>query len=368
MDKRLFYQVSRLIYVTVCIIAIYFIIKYMFILFYPFAFAILLSFFLDPLVSYLESKFKFSRFFATVVIVLLLFISTISLIMLIITEIIQGAIYLAEKVPSYFQSLLKLIESLLHENVVPFFHKITSLIQTLDDSKQLKVNEYIENLINYLASSGAIFLQDALLKIPYIVSIIPYSFTIVIFILIATFLMTNDWHRLKKTTAKLIPVSMNRLSRNVFEQFKKSFLGYLKAQCILIMITTMLLLIGLLVLSIDHALTISLIVALIDFIPLIGIGIIFIPWIIYLFIIQKYSLTIGLTILYMFIIIMRQMLEPKILSVNIGISPLASLFALFISVRLWGITGVIIAPILLILVSSVHQAGITKLLWNYVKG
>lgn len=367
-QKRLFYQIGRLLFILVSIVVIYITIKYMLILFYPFALATLLSFVLNPLVSYFVDKTKMSRFFITSGVLLIVLMIIISLIIFVIAEFIQGTLYLAEKVPSHYQLFLKFVESFLNEKIVPIYQKLVSIIQTLDDKHQYTINENIENLISYLAATGANFLQDFLLKIPHLISIIPYSFTIIIFILIATFLITNDWHQLKKFARGIIPESINKIGGKLIKQLEKSFLGYLKAQCMFVSLSAVILFIGLIILKIEQALTISLIISIIDLIPLIGIGIVFIPWIIYLFFMQDYSLTIGLSIVYMVIIITRQILEPKILSTNIGINPLASLLTLYIGFQFWGITGVIIAPILLVFASAIHQAGITKLLFDYIKG
>ena len=88
----------------------------------------------------------------------------------------------------------------------------------------------------------------------------------------------------------------------------------------------------------------------------------------YLFLTANYPLTIGLTIIYMVIIISRQLLEPKIISANIGINPLITLLAVFISIQLWGLSGVLIAPLILIIVTTCNQTGVFKQLWYYVKG
>src|SRR5699024_11493170 len=64
---------------------------------------------------------------------------------------------------------------------------------------------------------------------------------------------------------------------------KKALSGFFKAQLILITITAGSIYIGLLIVGIDHALTIALLAAGVDLLPYIGTGIIFIPWIIYLF-------------------------------------------------------------------------------------
>src|SRR5699024_11387046 len=70
---------------------------------------------------------------------------------------------------------------------------------------------------------------------------------------------------------------------------------------------------------------IALLTSIVDFLPFIGTGIVFIPWIIYLFFTDHFTLTIFISMLYMIIIIQRQLSEPKIVSKSIGLPPLVTL-------------------------------------------
>ena len=99
--------------------------------------------------------------------------------------------------------------------------------------------------------------------------------------------------------------------------------GFVKAQATLISITTIIILIGLLILRVDYAITIALIAGRSDIIPYLGTGSIFVPWIIFEVIQGETGLAIGLGILYIVVLVQRQVMEPKILSSNIGLDPLA---------------------------------------------
>src|SRR5699024_5280180 len=107
--------------------------------------------------------------------------------------------------------------------------------------------------------------------------------------------------------------------------------------------------IGLLVLGIKHALTIALIIWLVDFLPYIGAILIFLPWAIYAFSTGEVFLGTGLAILYGLIVIQRQLIKPKILSSNIGISPLMTLITLYVGFKLIGFIGIVIGPLTFIL-------------------
>src|SRR5690625_3966716 len=112
---------------------------------------------------------------------------------------------------------------------------------------------------------------------------------------------------------------------------------------------------------------VTLIALVVDFVPYIGMGVLFIPWIIYTFLIDNYVLTIQLTVLYMILIIIRQIMEPKILATNIGLHPLIALIILFISFQHLGLLGVVLTPIALIMISAIYHAGIFHYLWHFIK-
>src|SRR5699024_3667875 len=155
---------------------------------------------------------------------------------------------------------------------------------------------------------------------------------------------------------------------NILISFKQTMGNYLKGELKLVFFSALLVYTGLLVLRIDYALTITCFIAIIDLFPFIGTGILFIPWILYMFMTAEYAMVIGLSILYMSVIVQRQLLEPKIRSASVGLSPLAVLFILFFSLRFWGILGLFISPVLLILLGTLHTTGALKNVWRYLKG
>src|SRR5690625_6960532 len=96
----------------------------------------------------------------------------------------------------------------------------------------------------HIASTGADLLRDLRLKLPTLLSMIPYSLTIVILILIATFLITNDWYRLKEKVRSFLPNRSTHTLQNIVGYLEKSLFGFFKAQFILIFITGCLIFIG----------------------------------------------------------------------------------------------------------------------------
>ncbi len=335
---------------------------------YPIFLATLFSFMINPAVTFLERKLKFPRTLAAVTIIISVFAFVLGSIILLITEFIQGTTYLAEVIPTHFKALVHYGEQFMESKILPVYHKVISFFHTLDPSQQKTIQLNLEQITNKIATSGTVFLNNILLKIPVALSVIPNSFVVLTFIILATFFLTKDWSALQKTCTNLIPTSANESIKHIWRHLKRALFGFAKAQIILISLTALIIFIGLRILDVDHALTIALITAVVDLFPYIGTGIIFIPWIVYNFLVSNYMMTISISILYMIIIIGRQILEPKLLSTSLGVSPLSVLIAVFLGMQIWGFFGLLLAPILLVLLNVLYQSGVFNQLWYFIKG
>ena len=139
--------------------------------------------------------------------------------------------------------------------------------------------------------------------------------------------------------------------------------GFLKAQFLVSVIIFIVALIGLLIISPEVAIVMSLIIWIIDFIPLIGSIVILGPWSLFHLLTGNISFGIQLAILAAVLLIIRRTVEPKVMGTHIGLSPLSTLIAMFLGLKLFGVLGFIIGPLLLIVFNSAKEAGIIK--WNF---
>ena len=89
--------------------------------------------------------------------------------------------------------------------------------------------------------------------------------------------------------------------------------------------------------------------ALLDLIPFLGIIVIFVPVIVYYFWMENYFVSIGIAIVFIALSILRQILEPKLVSANVGISPLMTIIAIFVGIQVAGVLGIIFCLGLLVM-------------------
>ncbi|KUK81852.1 MAG: putative permease, partial [Pelotomaculum thermopropionicum] len=142
----------------------------------------------------------------------------------------------------------------------------------------------------------------------------------------------------------------------VIREIGVAFVGYLKAQSILIFISTVISVVGLYLAGAEYALTMGLIMGFFDLIPVLGPATIYIPWAIWSFITGATGFGIKITILYVIVLLSRQFLEAKIVAANLGLHPLATLIAMYAGLKTMGLIGLILGPILLIAVQAIIKA------------
>ncbi len=220
-----------------------------------------------------------------------------------------------------------------------------------------KMNEYFTLLTN---SASDIIINFLKYLFSAFTSFSSFLANFAIAIILAFFLSIEieTWRRIASDKSpKTFKNAYIFLKNNVF----KSIGSYLKAQMIMVIISFVLLYIGLLILGTGNALSLALICALLDILPLVGVPVIFIPWIVYLLIVGNIGLAIGLGVLLIIILITRQLLEPKLAGNSIGVtSAFLMLTFMIISLSLFGVSGLILSPILLILIKELLMQGYLK--------
>ncbi len=132
---------------------------------------------------------------------------------------------------------------------------------------------------------------------------------------------------------------------------------FLRAYLLLLALTFVLLLAGFLILRQKYAFLLALVVALVDLLPVLGVGTVLIPWAVIALGNREYVLGVGLLTLYAVVLIVRQIVEPKVLGKSFGLHPVFALFATFAGWYLFGFLGMLLSPIAAVLVKLLLESG-----------
>lgn len=137
------------------------------------------------------------------------------------------------------------------------------------------------------------------------------------------------------------------------DRIKAAVLGWLQAQFKLMAVTWAVVSVGFLLLRLQYGLLWALVVALVDAFPVLGTGTVLVPWSLICFLQGDSGRGIGLLGIYGAATLIRSALEPKLVGKHLGLDPLVTLFALYAGYKLWGLLGMLLAPLMAVAATQV---------------
>ena len=136
-------------------------------------------------------------------------------------------------------------------------------------------------------------------------------------------------------------------------KFFAATLKYLRSYALIMLITFALLFLGLSVIGVKNAAAAALIIALLDVLPVIGTGIVLLPWALIALLTSRVGYGVGLVVIWGVVTVTRNIIEPKIVGRQVGLHPLVTLVAMFVGTKLFGFAGLVMLPLGLSVASSV---------------
>ncbi|MBE6567911.1 MAG: AI-2E family transporter [Ruminococcaceae bacterium] len=162
-----------------------------------------------------------------------------------------------------------------------------------------------------------------------------------------------DLDRIHAALAARLSKPFDRLLRGFKDSALRAAVSVLRAQALLTLIAFVFLLVGFLLLNVNYPLLLSGLIALLDFLPVLGVGLFLVPWGVLSLLAGERALGVGLLILFALIAVTRQFLEPRILGRRYGLHPLVTLLSLYAGGRLFGVFGLLVLPMLTLLLFEI---------------
>lgn len=334
----------------------------------PFIAGLILSLILEPIIQKIERFTSLPRWLSVMIVLLLFLLFLIGGLTLLFSRITAELYPFFWEVPHYFDRFTRLLLALIPEDSVNRFYQ--RLIDWYAAFYPAGEEELKKNIAIWLNRGGEYFLLHIqrflegllaiLLKLPQITA----SFFLT---LLASFFISLDLPNYILWLKKKSPPSHLKRAQEIGIKMREGVLQYVKAQLLMASVTAIGTTAGLFFLHLKYSLLLGLIAGLLDLIPLLGAGILFLPWIFYLFFSENHALVIGLTLLYLAITLIRQFLEPRLVARSIGLSPILIMISLFLGVNWFGIVGFILSPFLLILFLSLIRAGVFHDLYRFLQ-
>lgn len=338
------------LYAVLILAALYIFFKFVLNIILPFVIAWIVALSMQPLVGVIHKKTRISRKLLSIVLVL----SVLIVIGAGLFFIIERLLYECKGIIDY-----------LNHNTDEILNMIFNFAYKISDNIPFLNNINHNNLYNIFSDFFKNTLSFTSSKIPewigVLLNTLPNAVFFIIILVMAAFYICADFKNINKFIALQLPNRIVIFLIEVKKHLKSTGLKYLRGYTFMIGITFVQLYIGFLILKIDYAFTIALLTAIVDILPIIGVGTVLIPWGVVLLIGGDFYTGFGLLIIFCIVVLLRQFIEPKIIGASIGLNSLATLLAMYIGYKIFGFIGLFIMPICAIIIKNLNDAGTIKL-------
>ncbi|MCY9762172.1 sporulation integral membrane protein YtvI [Paenibacillus alvei] len=335
-------------------------------LIYPFLIAWMIALMLNPVVQWMSEQFRMPRWLSVTICLTLFITSMLTVAVAAVTRIVREIYNLSVSMDHFLQLWREFFIRLFENDKVRIFLDTLGSLYKDNPNLQGSINSNLSSTAEKITTVVTNLITSFLDAIVRLLSSLPNVASISIIILLSAFFISKDWTRWMNIPAKAMPDSICQPLRTIWSDLKQALFGYLRAQLFLISITMFIITAGLIVLRVDYAITIGLLIGIVDLLPYLGVGAVMIPWIIYCFAIDQTSLGIGLSIVYGIVLFTRQIMEPKVLASTVGLDPLLLLVAMFVGMQLFGFLGLIVGPVALVLLSAMKRANVFQDLRTFI--
>ena len=186
-----------------------------------------------------------------------------------------------------------------------------------------------------------------------------FAVALVVFMM-GSYFITGDYPRVRFELTDRVPAMARDFCRSVKDIFMSAFGGYIKSQLILSLGVFLILTVGFLFMQQPYGLLLAFGLAVLDFIPIIGAGTVMVPWAVVDMVLAQYGEAAALMAVWGVIVLFRRFAEPKILGDQTGLSPILSLVGIYVGMKLGGVLGMVVGPLLLLVCINLAKLGIFR--------
>ncbi len=309
----------------------------------PFVIGLVIAVSLLPLARLLE-RTGLSRRVSIVATLVLVLGALIALVSLLIVQGAQEAASLSQAIPHYFSSWRAWIEGTLNRGFAMYAHlppKMLAAMQSTTTSAVTQLREFALSVV------GSLFGGVALL---------PDMIAVTVISVISAYFFMADRALLMNGLRRLLPPGWTSKLEDVAGDVAHAIAGLLRAQLVLIAVTSVICIIGLSLMRMHYAVILGLAIGLTGWVPIVGSGIITIPWAVGALIFGNYVIAIKIILLQAIASLVRHTIEPKLLASNMGLGTFPTLFGMYVGLTSIGFLGLLLGPIVLIAVRSLIRA------------
>lgn len=314
-------------------------------LFLPFILAFLAATLLAPLVQKIARRVGGWNFWSMLFVVLMLLAAT--------GILVYAGYYLISQIIDLIHSWASIRDGLTNmlEQISIFLS--TNVHFTYTDTEEYILN-FVQEGLNWITGKVSTWAPSVVIGVGNLASGIASFVVSLLFFIVGAYFMTADYPGLRKKLISWVPDIIRPHMRHVKEATGSAMFGYLRAQLILSGVVTLIIFIALLIYGQSYSLLIAIACGIIDVMPFFGSGAVLVPWGVIMLLLGNFQKGLFLLALALALFIFRKLAEPKVVGNQTGLSPLLSLISIYVGMKLGGVIGMILCPILCMVVIGLY--------------
>lgn len=313
-------------------------VKFLLPLLFPFLLGAVLALAAEPGVEVLSRRAHLSRAFSAAVSVTGVLVLGLALALLLLGFLARQLRALSSILPAMEQATQQGLSAL------------QAFLLSLSDKLPGNLGQTAKGLVDNLFSGGNSLLTQAAARLPQMAGQLLGGLSEgalwLLTAIICAYMVSTRLPRLRQALSDALPQSWREKYRPALRDLRKALGGWLLAELKLAGVAFVLLLAGFWLLQVENALTWAALTTLVDIFPILGVGTVLIPWGVVCLLQGNTVRGVGILALFGVIWLVRSVLEPKLVGKGLGLDPLVTLLAIYAGFRLFGITGMLLAPIL----------------------
>lgn len=315
----------------------------------PFIFGGLIAILLRPTAIKLSDKFALSYKTSAIITTLVFWLCIVAFAMEILYLIYSQIQQLFLNYPTYHQQFCELFSNVfsnISQNLLP--SQIKSAFSFLTNTLPQVANSFLTTISQTAtAFAGGMVTGFA--------TALPSFFLSLIMGILSSFFILVDYEFLSNSLSTISPKCIKQTINSnwnfIFTTLKKILSTYLLLICITFGIITT----GLWLLGVKYFAAMGFLIAILDLLPIVGSGLVMLPWGISIILLGNAPQGIGILILYATTWVFRSIMEPKLLGDSLGLHPLIMIISIYLGIQLFGVTGIIIMPAIATLVVQIYK-------------
>ncbi len=338
---------KNILYVLLILLGLYIALE-LSIFYMPFLIAFIISLMIEPAIKKIMKKTHLTRRTSSIIIFVLVSVIIIGGLAWLLITLFSESSSLLQSLNDYFDKLYTQFQNLINYFNFDNIHLSNEILEVIQNSTGdflTTASDWLRNILNNLI--------NFVTSIPSIAICIGITVIALYFICVdKIYILDQIEHHLPRLWVKKISIHLKELIQTLG--------GYLKAEATLILVSFVISLIGLYILqivgfNIQYPLLMALFIGFVDALPILGSGTVMIPWAIICALNGDINLGIAIIVLLIIMSVVRQILEPKLVSKNIGVHPIFTLIAMYTGFKVIGIIGLLVGPIVLIIVKNIFS-------------